>query len=120
MRLAAALALALLCGCAAVRDESTAVAAAPTPAAAAPNPWSEPARKVLIEHCGGCHLGTLRTANPRALKIYDLSETVWDARLKPENFPGITRRVERQASDEQKAVVDKYIRCARDRACGPG
>jgi cytochrome c5 len=120
MCLAAALALALLCGCAAVRDESAAVVLAPAGPAAAPNPWLEPARKVLIEHCGACHLGTLRTANPKALKIYDLSEAVWDARLKPENFPGITRRVERQASEEQKAVVEKYIRCARDRACGPG
>jgi cytochrome c5 len=103
-----------------VRDESAAVVLAPAGPAAAPNPWLEPARKVLIEHCGACHLGTLRTANPKALKIYDLSEAVWDARLKPENFPGITRRVERQASEEQKAVVEKYIRCARDRACGPG
>ena len=89
-------------------------------APSSPNPWSEQTRKVLVEHCGVCHVGTLPSARPAALRIYDLSEQAWDARLKPENYPGISRRVNRQASDAQKAVVEKYLRCARDGACTEG
>jgi len=92
-------------------------ASTPPASLAAANRWSEPTRKVLIEHCGQCHLGSLPTAIRRAMAIYDLSEARWDARLTPANFPGITRRVDRQATEAQKAVVDKYLRCARDRAC---
>ena len=109
-----------LAACAKIEKEPEPIAApaAPQPfAQSLPNPWSEPTRKVLIEHCGQCHLGSLPTANRRAMAIYDLSEEIWDARLKRENYPGITRRVNRQATQEQKTVVEKYLRCARDRAC---
>ena len=121
MRLAtAAVVCLLLTACAGVRQEpGDAAASAVVSSAAAPatNPWSEPARSVLIEHCGQCHLGSLPTANRRAMAIYDLSEPRWDARLRPDNYPGITRRVNRQATAEQRTVVEKYIRCSRDRLC---
>jgi len=113
----------LISACAGVQQEPVAVfAPAETQPASppAPNPWSEPTRKVLIEHCGACHLGSLPTANRRAMAIYDLSEEKWDARLRRENYPGITRRVNRQATEEQKAVVEKYLRCARDLICEAG
>ena len=112
-----------LAACAELGKEPTQSAAPPAPqpvAQSLPNPWSEPTRKVLIEHCGACHLGSLPTANRRAMAIYDLSEERWDARLKPENYPGLARRVNRQAAEEQKATVEKYVRCARDRVCEGG
>ena len=120
MRIAFSAACVLISACAGLLQEPAPVMA---PAAtqptkpSAPNPWSELTRKVLTEHCGQCHLGSLPTANRRAMAIYDLSEERWDARLKPENYPGLTRRVNRQATEEQKMVVEKYVRCARDRAC---
>ena len=110
----------VLAACAGVKREPearSAVEAPPPVAQSLPNPWSELTRKVLTEHCGQCHLGSLPTANRRAMAIYDLSEERWDTRLKPENYPGLTRRVNRQATEGQKMVVEKYVRCARDRVC---
>ena len=39
------------------------------------------ARLVLERHCGQCHIGAYPTALPRALAIFDLSETEWAARM---------------------------------------
>ena len=123
MRMAISAACILISACAGLQQEPapvlTRAAAQPAPQPAS-NPWSEPARKVLIEHCGQCHLGSLPTANRRAMAIYDLAEERWDARLKPENYPGLTRRVDRQGSQQQKATVEKYVRCTRDRICDGG
>lgn len=32
------------------------------------------ARQIVTYHCGACHTPGLKTSNPRALKVYDLSE----------------------------------------------
>jgi cytochrome c553 len=39
------------------------------------------AREALRSSCGRCHDGTLRSAKPAALKIFDLHETDWSARM---------------------------------------
>src|SRR5262245_61582718 len=47
-------------------------------ASAAPiaNPWLDPAREVLVPHCGSCHRGDLPTALPNALAIFDLTHPI--------------------------------------------
>jgi cytochrome c5 len=41
----------------------------------------ESAREVLDRNCGECHTSALRTALPRALAVYDLSELDWSHRM---------------------------------------
>jgi hypothetical protein len=44
-------------------------------------PARDAARLVLEKHCGGCHRPDQPTANEKALKVYDLSEPDWSARM---------------------------------------
>jgi cytochrome c5 len=93
--------------------------AAPAPAAPAMNPWAGPAREVLRAPCGRCHQGDLPSSLPAALAIYNLSEDPWYSRLSPEQYDGLLRRVRGSGSisEPDKAVVESFVRCARDGAC---
>jgi hypothetical protein len=114
--------------------QSTAVAAPPTappssvvttppasaaPAAAATNPWAEPVRDVLVQHCGRCHRGDLPTALPRALAIFDLTEPVWHARLLPGQYAGVLERIRENSAipAEDIASVEAFVGCATGGNC---
>jgi hypothetical protein len=93
---------------------ATAVVAAPA------NPWLDPAREVLIQHCGRCHRGDLPTSLPKALAVFDLTRPIWNERLVRPQYDGILTRVrESSAIDpDEVAAVEAFVRCARDGACG--
>lgn len=88
-------------------------------APAAVNPWAEAARQVLLPHCGQCHDGERPTSLPRAKAIYDLSEAIWYARVAPQQYDGMLRRVRGHAAitDTDKSVIESFVRCARDNDC---
>jgi hypothetical protein len=96
--------------------------AAPAPAAPAPaaNPWLDPAREVLVQHCGRCHRGDLPTAVPGALRVFDLTRPVWSEHLVRPQYDGILTRVRESSAIEadEVAAVEAFVRCARDGACG--
>jgi hypothetical protein len=87
---------------------------------AAANPWSDAAREVLVQHCGRCHRGDLATAVPGALAVFDLLEDPWHGRLSAEQLDGLLLRVRRieGLADVDAAAVERFVRCARDGACG--
>jgi hypothetical protein len=39
------------------------------------------ARLVLERHCGQCHIGAYPSALPRALAVFDLSQTEWSSKM---------------------------------------
>lgn len=82
------------------------------------NPWSEPARTVLIAACGSCHQPGLPTSVPGALAVFDLSEDVWYARLQGQQFEGLLRRVRAMDTIDEwdKKVVEYFV----DTATRPG
>jgi len=41
-------------------------------------------RRIAIDHCGSCHEGSRASANPAALKIFDLRDEDWTARMSDE------------------------------------
>ena len=65
----------------------------PPAAPASANPWAEPAREVLVQHCGRCHRSDLDTSLAGALAVYDLTRPVWYATLRPDQYDGILERV---------------------------
>lgn len=86
---------------------------------AAANPWAEPAREVLLPHCGKCHNGTLPTSLPGARAVYDLSEAIWYARIAPQQYDGMLQRVRSHSAipEDDKSAIENFVRCARDNDC---
>ncbi|OGT83088.1 MAG: hypothetical protein A3H91_14575 [Gammaproteobacteria bacterium RIFCSPLOWO2_02_FULL_61_13] len=88
-------------------------------AAPAPNKWAEPARQVLLPHCGRCHNGALETSLARAKAVYDLSETAWYARIAPHQYDKMLQRVRgvEAIPEADKSMVERFVGCARDNDC---
>jgi mono/diheme cytochrome c family protein len=93
--------------------------ASPEPVMSTANRWAEPTRGILAQHCGRCHLPNLPTSAPRALKVFDLSEEPWYARLTNDQFDDLLRRVRaiKQLPEPDVAIVESFVRCARDQLC---
>lgn len=102
---------------------------APLPAKEAPplslavprvNPWTEPARVVLIRACGKCHDGDRETAVAEALAVFDLAETLWQARMSREQLDTMSRRIRgsKDLSLVERASMESFFGCARDGDCG--
>ena len=85
------------------------------------NPFAEPTRGLLAQHCGRCHLPNLPTSVPRALAIFNLAEDPWYGRLTTEQYDALTHRLSGMGSlpDADKAIVESFVRCARDGQCTP-
>lgn len=93
------------------------------PAIARPtaNRWAEPTRGILAQRCGQCHLPNLPTSVPRALAVFDLTEEPWYGRLTNDQFDSLLERLHSLKSlpAEDNAIVESFVRCARDRDCPP-
>jgi len=83
------------------------------------NPWAEPVRDVLVQHCGSCHRSDLDTSLKGALAVYDLTEPVWYARLRPDQYDGILERVHEASgiAPEDVAAVEAFVACAHGGSC---
>ena len=95
------------------------------PAAATPQPappanrWAEPTRGLLAQHCGRCHLPNLPTSVPRALAIFNLTDEPWYGHLEHDQYDALVRRLGsiRELSEADRALVDRFVQCARDGVC---
>ena len=109
------LAACLLCaGC----TPTARLAPAQQPPSAALSPsWAQPARDVLIYHCGTCHRSDLPTAIPGALAVFDLTDDHWYQGLRAEQLPGVLRRV--QAKEDldpvDLATIEAFVASAESK-----
>jgi len=85
------------------------------------NPWTEPARETLVQHCGRCHRSDLDTSLKGALAVFDLTTPVWYANLRPDQYDGILERVHETGAigPEDVATLEAFVACARGRDCPP-
>jgi hypothetical protein len=94
--------------------------AEPQPPPSVPeNPWAEPTRGLLAQHCGRCHLPNLPTSVPRALAVFDLTEEPWYGRLSHDQYDGLVKRLGsvHELTEYDRSVVEQFVRCARDHDC---
>lgn len=66
-------------------------------------------RGIVGEHCGSCHDGSLQTANPAALKVFDLREEDWTARMSDDQVWKVLGRTKRLPADNQRTVT-KFVK----------
>ena len=109
MRIAALAALALaLAGCAALRPaetyEAKPLAAGDLQAA------RETVRGFAVTHCGKCHVASLPTARPAALRIYDLDAPEWSSTLTAAQLRnGFPRRLNAELDADGRRVLRTFI-----------
>ncbi|HYV47702.1 MAG TPA: hypothetical protein VFA20_22745 [Myxococcaceae bacterium] len=67
-------------------------------------------REVLLsKSCRQCHLGYLKTAQPKALKVFDLTKEDWPATMLDRQFRGLRGRLTESATAAQLDTVDRFI-----------
>ncbi len=96
----------------------------PPPAPPPPDPrivLRDRARLVLERMCGECHIGTLPTALPRALAVYDLMQPEWSAKMNPTQLRDLVERISgtliagprdgkiNDATDAEKATIRAFV-----------
>jgi len=91
----------------------------PSPARPPENRWAEPTRGILAQRCGQCHLPNLPTSVPRALAVFNLTDEPWYGRLRQDQYDSLLERLHgiRELTDYDRAVVESFVRCARDHEC---
>lgn len=89
---------------------------APAPTAAQVSASTDPtvlrdwARDLARLHCGTCHIGSLPTAKPAALAIYNLDAPDWSATLSPERLRnGFTRRLNGRLDDAGQQRLRAFV-----------
>jgi uncharacterized integral membrane protein (TIGR00698 family) len=85
------------------------------------NVWAEPTRGILAQRCGQCHVPNLPTSVPRALVVFDLTADPWYGRLTHDQLDDLLRRIRSVKSlpESDLAIVESFVRCARDLECAP-
>lgn len=93
----------------------------PVPVGPPLNRWAEPTRGILALHCGQCHLPNLKTSVPRAMAVFNLTDEPWYGRLTHDQFDSLRERLRsiKSLPAEDTAIVESFVRCARDRDCPP-
>src|SRR5713101_2623299 len=72
-------------------------------------------RAIIHEHCGSCHDGALSTAKPAALKIFDLREGDWTARMSDDQLTTVVGRVKgKNLPTRQQAQVAQLMKQKRE------
>jgi hypothetical protein len=71
-------------------------------------------RAIIHEHCGSCHDGALSSAKPAALKVFDLRETDWTARMSDDQLTAVVGRVKgKDLPAAQQAQVAQLMKQKR-------
>jgi hypothetical protein len=102
-----------------------------------PRELRDRARLVLEAHCGSCHIGTLTTALPKALAVYNLSDEEWSAKMTKDQLQAMVWRIEDGApfdgadvrnqgqappdkpSAADREVIKRYVLAEMARRSGP-
>jgi hypothetical protein len=82
--------------------------------------WAEPkpscdaerevARTILTKHCGECHVGSRKTAKPKALKVFDLDDPDFPSRMSQRQLRNANGRIEGAgAGGDEKAAFKQFI-----------
>lgn len=72
-------------------------------------------RAIINEHCGSCHDGALSSAKPAALKIFDLREGDWTARMSEDQLTTVVGRVKgKNLFARQQAQVAQLMKQKRE------
>src|SRR5262245_24383109 len=67
-------------------------------------------REVLLSHsCRECHLGYLKTAQPKALKVFDLTKDDWSSTVQDRQFRALRGRLSEKATAAELDTVDRFI-----------
>ena len=70
----------------------------------------EQVRSYARTHCGTCHIASLPTARPAALKIYDLDAPQWSATLTATQLRnGFPRRLNGRLDAEGQRALQSFI-----------
>ena len=77
----------------------------------AANPYREPARAILEQHCGQCHRADQPTANPKALAVYSLNEIDFSARMSNLQLDDALTRLREamQVDRADVALFEKFV-----------
>jgi hypothetical protein len=74
------------------------------------------AREALSSSCGRCHDHAEKTAKPAALRIFDLRESDWSARMSEEQMQHMVGRFEGfQMPPPDRVTVERYLDAERAR-----
>jgi uncharacterized membrane protein len=76
---------------------------------APPDKLTTAVREIVQQHCGSCHDGSLQTAKPAALKVFDLREEDWTARMSDEQVRKLLGRARSLPADNQTKMA-KFVK----------
>ena len=79
------------------------------------NPYREPARAILEQHCGQCHRSDQPTANPKALAVFTLNDTDFSARMTHQHLDDALTRLREAMQVDRKdvALFEKFVQAER-------
>ena len=74
------------------------------------DPLETSVRQLVEKHCGSCHDGALGTAKPAALRIFDLREESWTARMSEDQLKKVIGRTRNlQLTEDQHREIQDFI-----------
>jgi hypothetical protein len=74
------------------------------------DPLEKSVRQLVEKHCGSCHDGALSTAKPAALRIFDLREERWTARMSEDQLKKVIGRTRNlQLTEDQHREIEDFI-----------
>ena len=88
---------------------SSAVFGDPSKCEAPVDKLSASVRELVQQNCGSCHDGSLATAKPAALKVFDLREQDWTAKMSDEQVRKLLGRAKSMSADEQ-TLMAKFVK----------
>ena len=123
MRRLAALALGLVAGAACVPDAGAAGRDGGAPRRSCDDTREE-ARAILVKYCGECHVGSRPTAKAKALRVFDLDEMDFAARMSQRQLRNAAWRLGEpldgrarplKVSAEERAAFQKFVDAQAER-----
>jgi hypothetical protein len=64
---------------------------------------------LLSKSCRECHLGYLKTAQPKALKVFDLAKEDWPSTMQERQFKPLIGRLGESVTKAELDLVDRFI-----------
>jgi mono/diheme cytochrome c family protein len=81
--------------------------------ATAPASLRDQVRALAQPHCGSCHQGSLPTAKPGALAVFDLDRADWPTRMQPRQLDKFLGRIEGKLDEPRLRTVRAFIAAER-------
>jgi hypothetical protein len=79
-------------------------------AAARADQLTDDVHRILSERCGQCHDRESAKADPKALKVFDLTEKSWWSRMSDRQLPKLNSRMQSfGASEDERTRVAAFV-----------